>query len=290
MMLEFCKWDAQVGDVATLASFPLILTGDQWATLKETAEQLASETMQLESQLLNRPDLYRQLGLPQALRRVLHDAHLKGVSPAACRVMRFDFHPTRDGWRVSEVNSDVPGGFAEASAFTRMVSEHFGHAAPAGDPQRVLIDALCNVVRQNPGPVALLAAAGFIEDQQVVCGLANRLRERNIEAILVGPDHLNWIDGLATLRVQERREQIGAIVRFYQGEWLSGLPRRTGWQYLFTGGRVPIINPGCAILSESKRLPLVWDELGVSCPTWKHCCPRHDIQAMHHGRAMAAGY
>ena len=32
------------------------------------------------------------------------------------RLMRYDFHPTIDGkWAVSEVNSDVPGGFAESS-------------------------------------------------------------------------------------------------------------------------------------------------------------------------------
>ena len=31
-------------------------------------------------------------------------------------LMRYDFHPVKEGdWAVSEVNSDVPGGFAEAS-------------------------------------------------------------------------------------------------------------------------------------------------------------------------------
>ena len=32
-------------------------------------------------------------------------------------------------------------------------------------------------------------------------------------------------------------------------------------------------NPGCAILTESKRLPLVWDQLGIALPTWKRLLP-----------------
>ncbi len=38
MMLECCKWDAQVEDVSTLADFPLILSRIAWQELKETAE------------------------------------------------------------------------------------------------------------------------------------------------------------------------------------------------------------------------------------------------------------
>ena len=36
--------------------------------------------------------------------------------------MRFDFHFTRDGWRISEVNSDVPGGLNESSGFERLMA------------------------------------------------------------------------------------------------------------------------------------------------------------------------
>ena len=38
--------------------------------------------------------------------------------------MRYDFHPTIEGnWAVSEVNSDVPGGFAESSLMPKKVIE-----------------------------------------------------------------------------------------------------------------------------------------------------------------------
>lgn len=32
------------------------------------------------------------------------------------RFLRFDFHPTEEGWRLSEANTDVPGGSARVPA------------------------------------------------------------------------------------------------------------------------------------------------------------------------------
>ena len=32
-------------------------------------------------------------------------------TPAMARVVRFDFHPTSEGWKISEANADVPGGY-----------------------------------------------------------------------------------------------------------------------------------------------------------------------------------
>jgi hypothetical protein len=43
------------------------------------------------------------------------------------RLMRFDFHPSIDGnWVVTEVNSDVPGGFAEASLMPQLAKDVLG--------------------------------------------------------------------------------------------------------------------------------------------------------------------
>jgi hypothetical protein len=66
------------------------------------------------------------------------------ASPAACRIMRFDFHLTSEGWRVSEVNSDVPGGFAEAGASAAMVAEN---VSLAGDPAAAYVDTLFSAKR-----------------------------------------------------------------------------------------------------------------------------------------------
>jgi len=39
--------------------------------------------------------------------------------------MRFDFHWTTEGFRISEVNADVPGGFSESSAFPALMAPSF---------------------------------------------------------------------------------------------------------------------------------------------------------------------
>ena len=48
MMLEGCKWDPQVGDVATLAPFPIVLPAVVAGALARLAEQLAAEVLAAE--------------------------------------------------------------------------------------------------------------------------------------------------------------------------------------------------------------------------------------------------
>jgi glutathionylspermidine synthase len=266
-MLDGCKWDPQVGDTATLASFPLLLDRRAWQEIADASEQLAAETLALETAVLARPELLAELGLPRAVRRALQAPGPLGVS--AGRVMRFDFHPTADGWRLSEVNSDVPGGYPEASHFTQLMAEKYPGCAPAGDPAAALADALAAAA--GPGElVALLAAPGYMEDQQIVSFLAQQLEARGRRATLANPTQLTWTDGRADLA---GCGAVAALVRFYQAEWLARLPRRFGWHHFFRGGLTPVANPGLATISESKRLPLLWDRLGVAVPTWRRWLP-----------------
>jgi hypothetical protein len=51
------------------------------------------------------------------------------------------------------------------------------------------------------------------------------------------------------------------------------LQRRCLWEQLFRGGRKPVVNPGKAVLTESKRFPLVWDQLSIPLPTWQSLLP-----------------
>ena len=275
MLLDCCKWDPQVGDVAALAPFPLLLSAAAWAFLRDAAERLAAETLAIEHELLRRPDLHGTLALPRRLRRLFAavvDREI-AITPAAARVMRFDFHPTADGWRVSEVNSDVPGGFTEASAFTAAVARHVPGAVAAGDPAGELARSLAAAA--DAGDVALLCAAGFMEDQQVVANLARLLRRLGVTCHLAQPGHLRWRDGCAHLDAAWNCGRLGAIVRFYQAEWLANLRggARAAWQPMFVGGETRVCNPGVAALSESKRLPLVWDDLSTPVPAWRRFLP-----------------
>jgi hypothetical protein len=63
------------------------------------------------------------------------------------------------------------------------------------------------------------------------------------------------------------------IVKFYQAEWLARLPRKFGWEKFFRGGKTPVANPPLAVISESKRFPLVWDQISTRVPTWQTLLP-----------------
>ena len=189
--------------------------------------------------------------------------------------MRFDFHNTAQGWRISEVNSDAPGGFTEASHFTTMIAEHFPKLRPSGNPTEAWTMALEGAAGPS-GTVALLSAPGYMEDHQVIAfsGASEELRQsRGCRAYLAKPEQIVWRDGLAHLDTAWHSGPVGAIFRFYQAEWLSRLPRKFGWQYFFRGGRTPIANPALAVISESKRFPLVWDSLSVQVPAWRALLP-----------------
>src|SRR5580700_3105272 len=86
MMLNGCKWDAQIGDVSTLSPFSLILRSDQWNQLARWAEQLTAETLAAEAELLLLPRLHARLGIPRKIRPVLQRAANEAVTPSCARV------------------------------------------------------------------------------------------------------------------------------------------------------------------------------------------------------------
>jgi glutathionylspermidine synthase len=268
--LEGCKWDTQVGDVTTLAPFPIVMKRNVWERLAVLAEQLAAEAATAEEEISHRPELLDELGFPQALRRVL--AGTASQTPSAGRVVRFDFHPTTDGWRISEANSDVPGGFSEASHFSGMMADHFPSRPPPGNPSQVWSDVLATEAGPG-GVVALLSAPGYMEDHQVIAFLAARLRERGCRVHLAKPEQIRWRDGVAHLHTAWHRGPLNCMVRFYQAEWLARLPEQTGWQHFFRGGRTRVANPPLAVISESKRFPLVWEKLSTPLATWRALLP-----------------
>ena len=266
LVLHHCKWDPQVGDVSTLARFALILPPDEWTRLARLAERLAAETESAERELLGRPDLMRRLGLPVAVLRALVDAD-RPPTPAAARVIRFDFHPTPDGWRISEANSDVPGGYTEASSFAALMAEQFPGCTPAGDPAARLADALAAAAG---AAIALVAAPGYMEDQQVIAYVAALLQRRGCIAIIADPRQIRWANGVARIGGVGA---VDAVFRFYQAEWLAGLPSWLGWSCFFRGGVTPVCNPGTALLTESKRFPLTWDRLSARLDAWRALLP-----------------
>lgn len=268
--LEGCKWDAQVGDITTLAPFPLVLKRSHWKKLALWAEQLAAEAVEAEIEIAQKPELLRVLALPRQLQQVLADE--APITPSAGRVIRFDFHLTTEGWRISEANSDVPGGFSEASHFSQLMAKHYPGLSMAGNPGKEWADALVAAMNSD-GAIALLSAPGYMEDHQVVSYLASLLRGRGCRVYLAKPEQLHWEQGQACLETSWYRGRLDAVMRFYQAEWLARLPTRTNWGFLFRRGRTPVANPALAVITESKRFPLLWDRLSARLPTWRALLP-----------------
>jgi hypothetical protein len=248
LALDGCKWDLQLGDHATVAPFALLVSRQTWSELRAWSVSLARELALMVAELRRRPALYARLAVPQRLRRFLREPFSDGPW-----LLRFDFHFTREGWRISEVNADVPGGLAEASLLPRS----FG--TPLGDPSAAWADAIARAA--GGGRVALVSARGYLEDHQVVAWLQRELGRRGVEAHLAGPKNIEWRDGRARLG-----GPLDMVVRFFQAEWLREEP-------YFRGARTPIANPGLAVLAESKRLPLLWPELSSEMPTWRRLLP-----------------
>jgi hypothetical protein len=266
------KWDPQVGDANVIARAPLVIRAAAWAEVTTLAEALARETLAAESALAARPDLHARLGLPRAVRGALRLAANRGRSAQCARLMRFDFHHTDDGWRISEANTDVPGGLNEASGFARIMAPHYPWAVSTGDPAA----AYCAAILASAGPnavVVLLHATAYSDDQQMMTCLARTIEARGARVHLASPSHVVWRDGRAHLKAAWWNGPIDVVVRFFPSEWLPLLPRQTTWPHFFSGAVTPITNPSTAILTQSKRFPLVWDALGVQLPTWRALLP-----------------
>jgi glutathionylspermidine synthase len=269
MELSHFKWDVQVGDWTSLAPFPLFISPSTWRELARLTEQLAAETLGMEAELVGRPDLYPRIALPRRLAPLL----AAGLpTPSAARILRFDFHYTTEGWRISEVNSDVPGGFTEATNFARLMASHVPRARVLPDPAGAFVDAIAKNIDHGES-VALTCAPGHMEDHQVVAYLAERLREKQFDACVTSLQSLRWPQGHAHIETASSSRAIGAVVRFYQVEWLAQMPKDAPWTYLFARGKTPVANPGASAVTESKRLPLVWEQLRATQPTWRKLLP-----------------
>ena len=271
MVFDCCKWDTQVEHVQTLAPYPLLLSAACWRHLSTIAESLTSEVLAAETEILERPELLEKLGLPRAVRRAF--ARRPGpVSRGVARVTRFDFHLTTAGWCISEANTDVPGGFIESSGFPVLMARHYGGTAPVGDPAGAYVVALQHSTGPSP-EVALVHATAYSDDHQVMRYLARRLQDAGARPVLVSPAHISWERGRAYVRASWTAMTPAVLARFFPAEWLPNLGRAARWEPFFVSGETPASNPASALVTQSKRFPLVWDELRTPLPTWRRMLP-----------------
>jgi glutathionylspermidine synthase len=272
VIFDCSKWDPQFGDACAIARYPLVIARQAWSEVAALAEKLAQETIAAEHEIVQRPELHRRLGLPRSVRQALNSGPSTGAPTGVARIIRFDFHFTSDGWRISEANCDVPGGLNEASGLPPLIAPHYSGTRPVGDPVDSYVESL--TVGARPGAtVAFVHATAYSDDQQMMSFIARRLRARGLTTHLASPSHVRWRSTTAHLEASWWQGPLDLIVRFFPAEWLSGLAKATGWSRFFAGAQTPLSNPATAIVVQSKRFPLVWDALRTPLPTWRALLP-----------------
>jgi len=270
-IFEHCKWDPQSQDQSVLARYPLFLCSRKLSELRSLAESLSDEALEAESEILCRPDLWPVLGIPQKIRLALQSRGF-GAETEHVRVMRFDFHFTDRGWRISEVNADVPGGYVEGAGWNSLFAENYiGAQAPPSPSRR-----LCEAIRDRldaEDVIALVHATTYSDDRQVMMHLAGELRRAGLRPVLAGPENIEWRDGVARLKGETGSVRVNAAIRFFPSEWLPQLRAESEWANWFSDGQTILCNPGRAILLQSKRFPLVWGDLKTNVDAWRRVLP-----------------
>ena len=273
VIFDACKWDVQSEDHSVLAAFPLLIESETAEFLQRTAELLSQEAISAEREIIRQPNLLRRLGLTRKIRRALRENENAESSPQDLRVMRFDFHFTSQGWRISEVNADVPGGLIEASDWNSIFADALSGVSAPTNTSEMYARAIADATGAG-GSVALVHATAYSDDRQVMQHLSRYLNKKGIAASLVSPAHIHWVDGLAEIRSAYASGRPRILVRFFPAEWLPNLPNRNSWKPYFSGSKTALSNPGSAIVLQTKRFPLVWDELRSDLPTWRALLPR----------------
>lgn len=268
------KWDPQFSDNNTISRHILLITEQEHAELEKLTEKLTKETIQCEELLNSNLKLAKPLALPRQIRKEL--ASMKNYEAGRhIRLMRYDFHPTIQGhWALSEVNSDVPGGFAEASLMPRIAMDVLKEEKlwykSFGD---ILAGAIAQKTKPG-GKVMLVHCTSYSDDRQVMQFLGDKLEDMGFQPVYAAADHLRFENNEAVSILDGNRGRVDAILRFTPLEWLVQMkPKR--WQGYFDTA-TPSCNHPIAIFAQTKRFPLVWDTLekqGVSLATWRSVLP-----------------
>lgn len=274
LMFDCYKWDPQFLDNNTIAEYALVISEKEHEELAKLTEELDKETRDAEVFMNHHPEIAKPLALPKSLKKEIKK--MDNYEPDKhVRLMRYDFHPTTEGgWAVSEVNSDVPGGFAESSLMPKAALELLGNKAyyykNFGD---IMVAALQKKVPAN-GTIMMVHCTSYSDDRQVMQFLGDRLKAEGFRVIYGAADHLIFIKNQAYSILDGNEGKVDAIFRFTPLEWLTEMrPKR--WQGYFDTVTTCCNHP-VAIYAQTKRFPLIWDDLeqqGISLSAWRKLLP-----------------
>ena len=269
-MFDCYKWDPQFLDSNTISKHALVLTKQEARSLARLTELLDQETRDAELFLNTHLSLAKKLRLPKKLLPELK--RMKNYDPKRhIRLTRYDFHPTKEGeWAISEVNSDVPGGFAEASLLPKLALQYLkSNKVESIDFGSHLVKALSKKIKKN-GTVFFVHCTSYSDDRQVMQYLGDQMEQRGYHALYGAIDHLRFQNQEAISILDGHQGKVDGIVRFTPLEWVKDIKPKTWSGYFDT--TTPSCNHPIAIFAQTKRFPFVWDQLesyGLSFSTWR---------------------
>ena len=273
VIFDCYKWDPQFLDHNTVAQYALVLTKEEHERIKELTEKLDKETQAAEQFLNQHLELTKPLALPRKMKKEI--ALMKDYDPKKhVRLMRYDFHPTTDGgWAVSEVNSDVPGGWAESSLMPQAAM----HVLDGVYSYTNFGDTLCDAIQKKVaagGRIMLVHCTSYSDDRQVMQFLGDKLKGLGFQVIYAAADHLRFRNKKAISILDGNEGEVDGIVRFSPLEWVSDMKPKH-WDGYFDTTTCSCNHP-IAIYAQTKRFPFVWDVLeqnGISMATWRALLP-----------------
>ena len=273
-MFDCYKWDPYFLDNNTIAQHVLILTKEEHELLKKYTEELDEETRNGEVFLNAHKEYIKPLALPRGIRKDINN--ITNYDPQKnIRLMRYDFHPVENGdFALSEVNSDVPGGFAESSLLPVLAKNTIGENNYTNiDFSESLINAIVSKTKAN-GNIMLVHCTSYSDDRQVMQFLGDKLEKLGFHILYGAGDHVVFKDNEAYSILSGNECKLDAIIRFTPLEWMIGMKSKRWGGYFYT--TTTSCNHPIAIYAQTKRFPLVWDELeknGISMQTWRKLLP-----------------
>ena len=273
VMFDCYKWDPQFLDNNTIAKYALVISKEEHESLKKLTEEIDKETIEAEEYINKNLKIAKPLALPKKITKELK--RMKNYdSNKHIRLMRYDFHPTQDNkWAVSEVNSDVPGGFAEASLMPQAAINAIGKDFSYKNFGEVLASAIAKKVTPG-GRIMMVHCTCYSDDRQVMQYLGDKLKTLGFEIVYGAADHLKFENKIAYSVLDGNEGKIDGIVRFTPLEWLKDIKPKNWDGYFDT--ITPSCNHPVAIFAQTKRFPLIWKELekrGISLSVWKELLP-----------------
>lgn len=273
-MFNCYKWDPQFYDSNTLAKYVLVLTKEENEEVIKLTESLDKETRLAEEYLNKNIKITKKLSLPKEIIQQIPNMQNYN-SQNNIRLMRYDFHPSIDGnWVVTEVNSDVPGGFAESSLLPELARKTINMPNLCYTSFGEKMVETINSKLHKTGTIMMVHCTCFSDDRQVMQYMGDRLEKEGYKIIYGAADHINFREKVAYSILDNNKEKIDLIFRFTPLEWLIKMKPRKWDGYFNT--LTKSCNHPISIYAQSKRFPFVWNDLentGISMKTWRSLLP-----------------